>query len=531
MVILCFFVSVPLRQQRVGLDIAGIARNLAVAAAAEAGAAAVLYSHTAEGAVAQRKLSAVLRRDNGEPRILVVDGQFRVFAVHRHIEASVAARDRQRNALGDEVHTIDRFPAGRQRHRPAGQFIGGPLPVDRVIHILIQRDGLCTVRRVRRLDGSGKGRVPARCAADGQRRRHLLAADAASALAVLAAVVRMRHDLDIFQRIHAIIGHSLIITCSVIRRALRQQVGEFAVAVGFDHRKCAAGKLDFGGVKIREDKRAAGDRPRDIVVKLNAAIFLFIIKAAAADVRDAAAVEFDRTIEGTALGIQRTVHRDGGGGECDARLHRRRAVDGRTFIAAAGKGHIRVFSDRHIAGGVRSALQRQHAGQRYGGAVRHIPQQGQRRLGAALIAPAVQGLDGLYIAVFQRTVFREVGSLGRAVSGLGGNFRVQFLVAHRAHRLCNCIIVTLMDTLRELHLVRCIAGQVCNFGALINDAPCAVLFAVQLALRVVGSQQVFNGEALALIVIRELADGAGVCIALPQLQAVARTCGAIRSIA
>ena len=338
----------------------------------------------------------------------------------------------------------------------------------------------------------------------------------------------MRHDLDIFQRIHSIIGHSLIITCSVIRRALRQQVGKFAVAVGFDCRKCAAGELDFGGVKIREGKRAAGDRPRDIVVKRNAAIFLFIIKAAAADVRDAAAVEFDITSEGTALGVQRTVHLDGGVGKCDARLHRRRAVDGRTLIAAAGKGHIRVFSDRHILGGVRSALQRQRAGQRYGGAVRHIPQQGQRRLGAALIAPAVQGLDGLYIAVFQRTVCREVGSLGRAVGALGGNFRVQFLVAHRAHRVA--VIGALMDALRELHLVRCIAGQVCNFSALINDAPCTVLFAVQLALCMVGFQQVLNGEALALRAVRDLADGAGVCIAIPQLQAVARTCGANRSI-
>ena len=530
MVILCFFVSVPLRQQRVGLDIAGIARDLAVAAAAEAGAAAVvLYSHTAEGAVAQRKLSAVLRRDNGKLRIPVVDGQFRVFAVHRHIEVSVAARDRQRNALGDEVYSRDRFPAGRQRHRPVGQLIGGRMPVGIAIHILIQRDGLCTVRRVRRLNGSGKGRVPARLVADGQRRRHLLAADAASAVAVLAAVVRMRHDLDIFQLIHSIIVDSLIITCSVIRRALRQQVGEFAVAVGFDCRKCAAGELDFGGVKIREGKRAAGDRPRDIVVKLNAAIFLFIIKAAAADVRDAAAVEFDITSEGTALGVQRAVHRDGGVGECDARLHRRRAVDGRTFIAAVGKGHIRVFSDRHILGGVRSALQRQRAGQRYGGAVRHIPQQGQRRLGAALIAPAVQGLDGLYIAVFQRTVFREVGSLGRAVSGLGGDLRIQVLVAHRAHRVA--VIGALMDALRELHLVRCIAGQFGDFLRLGNDAPYTVLFAVQLALRIVGSQQVVNGEALALRVVRDLADGAGVWIALPQLQAVARTCGAIRSIA
>ncbi len=35
------------------------------------------------------------------------------------------------------------------------------MPVDIAIHILIQRDGLFAVRRVRRLDGSGKGRVPA----------------------------------------------------------------------------------------------------------------------------------------------------------------------------------------------------------------------------------------------------------------------------------------------------------------------------------------------------------------------------------
>ena len=341
----------------------------------------------------------------------------------------------------------------------------------------------------------------------------------------------MRHDLDIFQRIHAIIGHSLIITCSVIRRALRQQGGEFVISAANDFIKCAAGELDFGGVKPREDKRAAGNRARArIIAELNAAMHPITGKGAAADVRDAAAVEFDRTIEGTALDVQRAVHRDVGVGKCDARLHRRRAVDGRTLIAAAGKGHIRVFSDRHILGGVRSALQRQRAGQRHGGAVSiHIPQQGQRWRGAALIAPAVQGLDGLYIAVFQRTVFREVGSLGRAVGALGGNFRIQVLVAHRAHGVA--VIGALMDALRELHLVRCIAGQVHNFSALINDAPCTVLFAVQLALCMVGFQQVLNGEALALRAVRDLADGAGVCIAIPQLQIVARTCGASRSIA
>ena len=84
-----------------------------------------------------------------------------------------------------------------------------------------------------------------------------------------------------------------------------------------------------------------------------------------------------------------------------------------------------------------------------------------------------------------------------------------------------------MDALCELYLVRRITSQVHNFSALINNAPCIVFFAVQLALRVVGSQQVVNGEALALRVIRDLADGAGVCIALPQLQAVARTCRSI----
>ena len=77
-----------------------------------------------------------------------------------------------------------------------------------------------------------------------------------------------------------------------------------------------------------------------------------------------------------------------------------------------------------------------------------------------------------------------------------------------------------MDALRELHLVRCIAGQCGDFLRLGNDAPSVAFFAVQLALRVVGSQQVFNGEALARRVIRELADGAGVCIALPQLHAI-----------
>ena len=66
-----------------------------------------------------------------------------------------------------------------------------------------------------------------------------------------------------------------------------------------------------------------------------------------------------------------------------------------------------------------------------------------------------------------------------------------------------------------------------DFFRLGNDAPSAAFFAVQLVLRVVGSQQVVNGEALALRVVRDLAGGAGVCIALPQLQAVARTCRSI----
>ena len=66
-----------------------------------------------------------------------------------------------------------------------------------------------------------------------------------------------------------------IITCFVIRRALRQQVGEIAVTVGFDCRKCAAGELDFGGVTPREGKRAAGNRARDRrIEELNAVMHL-----------------------------------------------------------------------------------------------------------------------------------------------------------------------------------------------------------------------------------------------------------------
>ena len=78
-----------------------------------------------------------------------------------------------------------------------------------------------------------------------------------------------------------------------------------------------------------------------------------------------------------------------------------------------------------------------------------------------------------------------------------------------------------MDALLELHLVRCIAGQVHNFSALINDAPCTVLFAVQLALCMVGFQQVADGKSLVSILgQRNFFDGAVAGVALPQLHAI-----------
>ena len=78
-----------------------------------------------------------------------------------------------------------------------------------------------------------------------------------------------------------------------------------------------------------------------------------------------------------------------------------------------------------------------------------------------------------------------------------------------------------MDALRELHLVRCIAGQFGDFFRLGNDAPYTALFAVQLALCMVGFQQVADGKILVSILgQRNFFDGAAAGVALPQLHAI-----------
>ena len=92
-------------------------------------------------------------------------------------------------------------------------------------------------------------------------------------------------------------------------------------------------------------------------------------------------------------------------------------------------------------------------------------------------------------------------------------------MAHRAHRVA--VIGALMDALRELHLVRCIAGQFGDFLRLGNDAPCTALFAVQLALCMVCFQQAADGKSLVSILgQRNFFDGAAVGVALPQLHAI-----------
>ena len=78
-----------------------------------------------------------------------------------------------------------------------------------------------------------------------------------------------------------------------------------------------------------------------------------------------------------------------------------------------------------------------------------------------------------------------------------------------------------MNALCELHLVRRITSQVHNFSALINNAPCTVLLAVQLALCMVGFQQVADGKVLVSILgQRNCFDSAAVGVILPQLHAI-----------
>ena len=218
---------------------------------------------------------------------------------------------------------------------------------------------------------------------------------------------------------------------------------------------------------------------------------------------------------------------------------RRLAVDGDMIELTGFEGHICAGGDGRRIDEMLSAVHSKLSGQGdagnadTAGVIVYITERHQGRISVPFGAPAVQGLDGLYIAVpvFDTAVRREPGRSCFAIGSSGCYLNDQRLAAFGAHRLFCRIITARVDALCELYLVRRITRQVHNFSALINDAPCTVLLAVQLALRVVGSQQVVNGEALARRVIREPADGAGVCIALPQLQAVARTCGATRSIA
>ena len=157
------------------------------------------------------------------------------------------------------------------------------------------------------------------------------------------------------------------------------------------------------------------------------------------------------------------------------------------------------------------------------GAIVYITERHQGRISVLFGAPAVQGLDGLYIAVpvFDTAVRREPGRSCFAIGSSGCYLNDQRLAAFGAHRLFYRIIVTLMDALCELYRVRRIIRQAHNFSALINNAPCTVLFAVQFTLCMVGFQQAADGKVLVSILgQRNFFDGAAAGVALPQLHAI-----------
>ena len=157
------------------------------------------------------------------------------------------------------------------------------------------------------------------------------------------------------------------------------------------------------------------------------------------------------------------------------------------------------------------------------GVIVYITERHQGRISVPFGAPAVQGLDGLYIAVpvFDTAVRREPGRFYFAIGSSGFYLNDQHLAAFGAHRLFYRIIVTLMDALCELHLVRLITRQAHNFSALINDAPCTVLFAVQFTLCMVGFQQAADGKVLVSILgQRNCFDSAAVGVILPQLHSI-----------
>ena len=205
------------------------------------------------------------------------------------------------------------------------------------------------------------------------------------------------------------------------------------------------------------------------------------------------------------------------------------AVDGDIVELTGFEGHICAGGDGRRIDAMRSAVHSKLSGQGNAGnadtagAIVYITERHQGRISAPFGAPAVQGLDGLYIAVpvFDTAVRREPGRFYFAIGSSGCYLNDQHLAAFGAHRLFYRIIVTLMDALCELYLVRRITRQAHNFSALINDAPCTVPFAVQFTLCMVGFQQVAAGKILVSILgQRNCFDSAAVGVILPQLHAI-----------
>ena len=207
----------------------------------------------------------------------------------------------------------------------------------------------------------------------------------------------------------------------------------------------------------------------------------------------------------------------------------RLAVDGDIIESTGFEGHICTGGDGRRIDEMLSAVHSKLSGQGdisnadTAAVIVYITERHQGRISVPFGAPAVQGLDGLYIAVpvFDTAVRREPGRFYFAIGSSGFYLNDQHLAAFGAHRLFYRIIVTLMDALCELHLVRRITSQVHNFSALINDAPCTVPFAVQFTLCMVGFQQAADGKVLvSLLGQRNCFDGAAVGVVLPQLHAI-----------
>ena len=208
---------------------------------------------------------------------------------------------------------------------------------------------------------------------------------------------------------------------------------------------------------------------------------------------------------------------------------RRLAVDGDIIESTGFEGHICAGGEGRRIDEMLSAVHGKLSGQGdagnadTAGVIVYITERHQGRISVPFGAPTVQGLDGLYIAVpvFDGAVHREPGRFYFAIGSSGCYLNDQRLAAFGAHRLFYRIIVTLMDALCELHLVRCITRQVHNFSVLINNAPCTVLFAIQFTLCMVGFQQAADGKILvSLLVQRNCFDGAAVGVVLPQLHAI-----------